>query len=138
MKALTTAILGKMTSSTDLYSDIGGRLFKGRAPKGAEYPYVVFMVVSNSPEKTFSEDFERTTVQFSLFSTESGSTQVEDMYTHLKAIYDECAMSVTGSTLVWMNRTNATLMVEDHTVPNKGTDQVWHYAVDYEVLTSLN
>ncbi|MCK9597714.1 MAG: DUF3168 domain-containing protein [Sphaerochaeta sp.] len=136
MKELSTAIFSKLSGSA-LSAHIGNRLFKGRAPEGAEYPYAVYIIVSNSPEKTFSEDFENTIIQFSLFSAASGSTEVEDMYEDLIALYDECAMTLTSSTLVWMKRTNATLMIEDHTTP-AGTVQVWHYAVDFEVMTSLN
>lgn len=135
VKNLTTAIFGKLAGSS-LYTDIGGRLYKGRAPEGAEYPYAVYMLVSDVPEKTFTEQYENVIIQFSLFSSASGSTEVEDMYTHLSALYDECAMTITGSTLVWMKRSNAQLMVEDHTTP-AGTAQVWHYAVDFEVLISL-
>lgn len=136
LKNLTTAIFGKMTSSTDLYSDIGGRLFKGRAPEGAEYPYVVYLLVSNNPDKVFVSNYEDALIQFSLFSSTSGSTQVEDMYTHLKALYDECSMTITSETLIWMRRENAILMVEDHTTP-AGTVQVWHYAVDYLITTKV-
>ena len=132
MLNLSKAIWGKLSGSA-LSAHIANRMFKGRAPEGAEYPYVVYLIVSNSPEKTFSENFENTIIQFSIFSSASGSTEVEDIYTDLKTLYDECAMTIASSTLVWMKRTNATLMVEDHTTPS-GTVQVWHYAVDYEVL----
>lgn len=138
MKNLTTAIFGKMTSSTDLYTDIGGRLYKGAAEEGAEYPYIVFMVVSDAPEKTFSEDFEKVLIQFSLFSAEHGTTEVENMFTHLKALYDECDFSITGSTLVWMKRQNANLIPEYIDVVPAGTQRIWHYVVDYEIITSLS
>ena len=134
MLNLTTAIYGKLSGSA-LASHISTRLYKGRAPENATYPYIVFMVVSNVPEKTFSEDFETTVIQFSIFSSTSGSTEAENIYTDLKTLYDECAMTVTGSTwFYWMKRLNAILMVEDHTV-KAGTIQVWHYAVDYEIMT---
>jgi hypothetical protein len=136
MKALSTAIFSKLAGST-LETDIGGRLFKGRADEGAEFPYAVFMVVSDVPEKTFTEDFENVLIQFSLFSSASSSGEIEDMYSHLKTLFDECSLTITGSTLVWMKRANAFLMVEDHTT-TAGTQQVWYYAVDYEVMTSLN
>jgi len=134
MLNLSTAIYGKLSGSA-LADHIGTRLYKGRAPENATYPYIVFMIVSNVPEKTFSENFEITTVQFSIFSSTSGSTEAENIYTDLKTLYDECAMTVTSSTwFYWMKRLNATLMVEDHTV-KAGTIQVWHYAVDYEIMT---
>ncbi len=136
MKELSTAIFGKLSGSA-LASHIADRLFKGRAPEGAVYPYIVYLIVSNAPEKTFTEHHERTTIQFSLFSSASGSTEVEDMYEDLIALYDECSLTITSQTLIWMRRENATLMVEDH-ITKAGTVQVWHYAVDFEVLTSLN
>ena len=137
MKNLTTAIFAKCAVGTDLYNDVAGKLFKARAPEGSEYPYIVFQVVSDVPEKTFSEEFENVVIQFSLFSVGESSVEVEDMFTDLKALYDECAFSITGSTLIWMKRANATLMIEDHTT-KKGTIQVFHYAVDYDILTQLD
>lgn len=142
MKSLTTAIFGLMTSSTALYGDIGGRMFKGRATEGAEYPYVVFQIISDVPDLTFTESYEDVLIQFSLFSSASSSGEVEDMFAHLKELYDECAMSIpavshdVAATLVWMKRVNATLMVEDEETP-AGTRQVFHYAVDYEVKIQI-
>ena len=134
---LSKALITKAASS-DFLSDVQGRLFKGRAPEGAQYPYAVYLIVSNAPEKTYTESFENTIIQFSLFSAASGSTEIENMYTDLKALYDECAMTIPGglSTLIWMKRENATLMVEDHTTP-AGVG-VWHYAVDYTIMTQLS
>jgi len=134
MLNLTTAIYGKLSGS-DLADHIGTKLYKGRAPEDAVYPYIVFIIISQYPEKTYSEDFEVTHIQFSLFSSTSSSTEVENMYTDLKTLYDECAMTVTSSTwFYWMKRLNATLMVEDHTT-RSGLIQAWHYAVDYEIMT---
>jgi len=136
MKNLTTAIFGKLSGS-DFSSDIGGRLFKGQAPEGAVYPYCVYSVVSIEPERTFSELFKHVTIKFSLFSTESGTTEIETMFTNLKALYDERSFSITGSTLVWMRRTNAMFSVEDRTTKS-GTQQVWAYHVDFDAKTSLD
>jgi len=135
MLNLSKAIYGKLPGSA-LASHIANRMFKGRAPEGAEYPYVVYLIVSNSPILTFNTNYEDTIIQFSLFSSASGSTEVEGMYTDLKTLYDEKAMSIDSETLIWMVRENATLMVEDHTVKN-GTVQVWHYAVDYRVIIKV-
>jgi hypothetical protein len=133
LKNLTTAIFGKCVEGTDLHADIGGRLFKGRAPEGTEYPYVVFMLISDVPENTFSEDLDDVVIQFSLFSLVSSSAEVEDMFTHLKAIYDDCSLTISGSSLIWMKRQVAQLMAEEHTTPS-GTVEAWHYAVDYSIL----
>ncbi len=135
MKELSTAIFGKLSGSA-LSAHIANRLFKGRAPEGAEYPYIVYMIVSNAPDKVFNASYEDTIIQFSLFSSASGSAEIEDMYEDLIALYDECSMTITSQTLILMARENATLQVEDHTTP-AGTVQVWHYAVDYRVTTKV-
>lgn len=135
MKNLTKGIYGKLSGSA-LAAHIGTRMYKGRAPEGATYPYIVYLTVSDNPNLTFAEDFEDVIIQFSIFSATSSSTEVEDIYTDLKALYDECTMTISGETLIWMVRQNANLMVEDHTVKS-GLIQVWHYAVDYYMLVQV-
>lgn len=132
MKNLTKAIFAKKSGS-GFEADIGGRLFKGRAPEGAQYPYAVMMVISDVPDKTFTETYEDVLIQFSLYSANSGTTEIEDMFTHLNSLYDECTLSITSETLIYMERGNASLMVEDYEIKGQGTTQVWHYAVEYEV-----
>lgn len=129
MKNLTTAIFGKLAGST-FSTDIGGRLFKGEAPKGAEYPYAVYMIVSNTPEYPGGKTIERYLVQFSLFSAASGSTEVETMLTDLRALYDDCALTITGNTSIYFIRGNLSPMREEHTTP-AGTVGVWHYVQEY-------
>jgi hypothetical protein len=132
MKDLTTKIFGKLPGSL-LEADVEGRLFKGRAPEGAKYPYVVFHLVSDVPADTFKNDLEDVLVQFSLFSSASSSSEVEDMFIHLKALYDDCSLILTGATLIWMVRQSAQFMIEEHTTPS-GTIEIWHYAVEYSVM----
>ena len=134
MKNLTNAIFEKISGSL-LNTDIGGRLYKGQAPAGAVYPYAVFLLISDVPDLTFSENYEDVLIQFSLFSSLPSSLEVENMFTHVKALYDECDLTITGETLVWMKRQNATLMLEEYTTPN-GT-RGWHYAVDYSVYVKV-
>ena len=143
MKNLATAITTKFTAApggvhNSFYTDIGGRFYRGRAPARTQYPYAVYLLpISDVPEKTFTEDYENVLIQFSLFSDSSSSSEVEDMFTYLKALYDECSLTITGSTLVWMKRGNATLADEEHTTPS-GTTKVWAYHIEYEILTSAD
>jgi hypothetical protein len=136
MNNLLTAIYGK-TSGSALSADVGGRIFLDRAPDNTEFPYVVFFIVSGVPDRTFSEHYTNTLIQFSLFSASEGAAEITDMYADLKALFDECALTITSSTLVWMREQNLTTMIEDITTVN-GAQQVKHWAVDFEILTSLN
>jgi len=140
MLNLSKAIWGELSGSL-LSAHIANRIYKGQAPEGADYPYAVFLIVSNAPEKTFAatEEFEDTIIQFSLFSALSGSTEIENMYADLITLYDESTFSIVGSTLVWMFRENATLTIENHTTPPPAkTFKVWAYHVDYNVRTILD
>ena len=137
MKNLTTAIYTRFTGSA-LSTSVGGRLYKGRAPQGVVWPYVVYFVVSDVPFKTFTEDYEDVLLQFSLFSnTPESTTQVEQMFSDLKTLYDEAILTVTGYTMVWMKRQNAVLIAEED-ITTSGTSETWHYAVDYDIRISKN
>lgn len=132
MKSLTTAIYGKLSGSS-LNTDIGGRMYKGEAPQGAEFPYVVYSVVSNVPEYPGGKTLESVLVQFSLFSITSGSTEIEDMLTHLRSLYDDVVLTITGYTSIYFIRGNMQMMREEITTP-EGTVGVWHFIQEYEVM----
>ena len=136
MLNLTKAIWSRLSGSA-LEAHIQNRMFKGQAPEKTDYPFCVYLIVTDTPSHTFSEDFEDVIVQFSLFSITSGTTEVENIYTDLKTLYDEKSFSITGSTLVWMRRSSANFVVEDHTTPT-GTQRVFAWHVEFEILTSLD
>lgn len=136
MNYLLQAIMTKLSGSS-LSTYVGNRIYLDRAQEGAALPYVVFFIVGVMPDKTFSEDYEDVYIQFSLFSSSSGVTEITTMYNYLIASFDECSLTITGSTLVWMKRSNLATMVEDVTINNAAVS-LKHWAVDYNVLLSTN
>lgn len=132
MKALTTSIYGKMAGTT-FETSIGGRLFKGLAPQGTPMPYVIFFVVSDVYDPTFTEDYENVLLQFSIFSEAVGSTEIEDIFTNLKAVYDNTAFTPTGNQVVVMTRQNAMLTTQDADVES-GAGKYWQYDIEYDVI----
>ena len=136
MNNLLTSLATKISGSA-LSTDVGGRVYLDQYPADEmppTYPYIVYFIVSDVPEKTFSEEFENILLQFSLFSASPGAAEITTMYTHLKALFDECAFNITSSILVWMKRTNLTTTVDDITVSD-ATQTIKHWAVDYEIMT---
>jgi hypothetical protein len=132
MNNLLTAIMTKITTGPSAFSiDVGGRVYLDEAPAGTEFPYCVFFIVSGVPEWQFVERFEDTLIQFSLFSSSQGATEITTMYTDLKALFDDCSMTITGDTLIWFRRENLTTMVDEITTAD-GMQTVKHWAVDYE------
>ena len=133
MKNILTAIYSKFTGS-DLSSYVGGRIYLDQAPESCEFPYVVYSVVSVIPDGVFAKKGKQSLVQFSLFSANPSAVEISTMHGYLKALFDDCSMTITSNTLLWMHEVNLTTMVEDITV-GEGVQSVKHWAADYEVVT---
>lgn len=137
MKNLLTALYSKLSGST-FSTDVGGRIYLDQAPPNTEFPYCVFFVVSDTPEDVFVKDGESVLIQFDLFSSSSGATELATMYADLKSLLDDCAMTITSNTLVWCRRVGMQSMTEDDITTEAGTQTVKHYAVDYELTTQVS
>jgi len=137
MKNLDTAIYSKFTATIEgshnsLYNSIGGRMYKNKAPEGADFPYCVYMDVSNTPIYPGGKTIEQTLIQFSLFSILSSSSEIEDMLIYLWALYDDCSLTITANDLIYFIRGNLTPMRDEVTTAS-GTSGVWHYAQEYDL-----
>ena len=137
---LTAAIITKAASSSFLNS-ISGRLRNGRAEDNDEYPYCVLMLpVTGDPNSlsTFDRDYNDLLVQFSIFSALHAPSEAWTIFGYLKALYNGCALSITGETLIDMSLANIPQPIpEDHTVPGKGTQRVWHIPAEFTVVTKV-
>lgn len=127
--ALFEAITNKYEAST-LRAETNG-MWAYIAAAGAELPYLTLTLVTQSPEWTFSNDFENATVQMSLWyadttdETVTPLSELSRLYNLLTALYDECTLTIAGYTLVRMNRENTVLL--------RDLDGGWVYHVDYRV-----
>lgn len=137
MKALSQAIYTKASTSGAFWTAIGGRFYKGVAPANAVYPYVVYKMISDNADGGFVDVIEDCDFQFSIFSASSSSSEVEDLYTALKSVFDKCSLTVTGYTFLHMLRKHSTLFPDELPNPN-GTGWVWHYATDYNIMIQKN
>lgn len=136
MNNLLSGLMTKLTGSA-LSTYVGGRIYLDEAPEGVVFPYVVFFIVTSSKDKTFSEEYREALMQFSLFSTSASATEITTMYNNLSSLLDECSLTITGYTLVWCREGNLSTMVDEITTPT-GTASCKHWAVEYEIRTSLN
>jgi len=138
MKALRNAIYAKCAGSA-LDTLINGQIYYGKAPTGTRYPYVVFSRVAGNIEKTFTEEYDIPLIQFSVFSANSSSSnEVHEIADAVKALYDECSLTITGSTLVWMRLQNDVGPMEDDTISQDGADGGWACHMDFDCRVSLN
>jgi len=138
LKNLRNAIFSKNAGSA-LDTLIAGQIFYGKAPTGTRYPYVIFFRVSGGIEKTFTEEYDTPLIQFSVFSADpNSSNEVHEIADAIKATYDECSLSITGSTLVWMRLQNDIGPMEDDSISQDGADGGWAAHLDFDVRASLN
>jgi hypothetical protein len=137
VKNLSQSLFTKFTGSA-FSTSIGGRLYKARAPQNPTWPYAVYYLISDVPRDTFTDKLEEVLIQFSVFSQASGSTEIEDAATNLKALYDNSTMTVTGNTCVEMERVGGGSLTDIPADTTLGTGQYYQYDVDYEVVMQKN
>ena len=138
MRLLTTALYTYTVADavgSGFMASIGSRFYDTEAPQGAAFPYCNYLIVTDLPEWTWSEDFEDVLIQFSIFSTASSSGEIKDIYTKLDDLYHKRSLgSISGGKqFIWMWRNNLTTMREEITT-KAGTVGAWHFAVDYDVF----
>ena len=137
MKALRNAIYAKCAGSS-LDALINGQIFYGKVPAGTRYPYVVFFRVTGSQEWTFTENFDSPLVQFSVFSaTATSSDEAHEIADAIKSLYDECSLSVTGETFLYMWLVNVIGPIDDDSISQDGADGGWACHLDFEVKTQV-
>ena len=131
MKPLFEGIYTLFTADTedDLYQAVSGRFYMGSAPQDATYPHIVYSLVSDMPDEHLSDSplIEDILLQFSLYSQKKSASEVADMFTYLKAMFDDCIVTVSGYSLIEFTRDQANLIRDEE-------NNIWHYAVDYNVI----
>jgi len=106
-------------------------LYHTEAPPDAEFPYCVFLLVSNTLDYTFSENFEDCLVQFNLFSDKSSPQEITQLYellkgdTELGTGFDFLELPIDNYRTVSLVRETAILI---------HVDDVWQYSVTYRML----
>jgi len=59
--------------------------------------------------------------------------EIGGIYASLRTLYDDCSLTITGDTHLWMKWGGLTTMMEDMTTPT-GTSMVRHWAAEYSIL----
>lgn len=126
MEALFSAIYTKITGST-FNTAIGGRLYLVEAPQGITSPYAVFFMVSNVPLYATKKKYENSLVQFNVFSKpeDDDMDEINDIYSKLISLYDDCNLSVSGYTFLKMERELSFCLK-----PNG----IWQYSIQYRII----
>lgn len=133
---ILTALYTKLSSSTFM-SELDGRVYLDKYPEDESptYPYCIYSVVTSPKDRTFTEEYRDTIVQFSIYSESSSATELPNIYAYLVSLLDECSMSIISNTLVWCREINLVSdTVEAQTKDGTKIVKVWY--VDFEIRTS--
>ena len=114
-----------------LYNAMPDRMYMGKAPQYPVYPYCVFMLVSGTPEDTFTEKFADCLVEFMLVTNDDSAINIGACFEYLKALYDDCKLPIAGNAYapVYMQRESWHLLRDD-----EQEGGFWQYIVDYRIL----
>lgn len=135
MKNMTTGLFEflMLENRTSLFwQAIGGRLYDTEAPQDAEYPYAVYVIISDTGHDTFKDRLDRVYIQFTFYSSASISGEIKDIDTNLAEILKDKTFTVDGETVIEMQRVQANGPYREQADVSEGTGAHWRMDVDYE------
>lgn len=103
MNVLKTGIYNKYNASVDFKNSIIG-LFYSVAPQGTLFPYVVYHLLTGTPNNTYTEKAENVIIEFLICSDKNSSSEIDTIYDYLDALYDDCALTVSGYNSIYVSR----------------------------------
>lgn len=103
MQVLFQGIYTKFSNDAALSGAVTG-MYLTEAPQGTVYPYIVYFEITNVPDWTFTEDMENFLIQFSIYDSNSSSTNILSIFEKLKTCYDWKNLTVTGYNFIYLKR----------------------------------
>jgi len=124
---LFKAIYTKATTAGNFNTDIGGRFYLSEAPKGVSFPYAVYHLISNVPDRYFDENHYSARIQINLFDDDnSAATGITDAFQYCTELFDDCTLAITGDDFVHMERELDFL--------NRDIEAgIWQYILQYHI-----
>lgn len=104
--------------------------YVAEAPRDEVMPYCVAYLVSGTHEEDFTDERESLLIQFSVYA--AGNKAAGQLLKKLTALFDDCLLTVSGYTPMWMTRES---VVAVHDL--ESDVESWGYAVTYEVMIEL-
>jgi len=100
---ILTGIFSKFTGSA-FATSIGSRMYSRFVPSLPTFPYAILDLPSTEHDWNFSDTFEETDVHFTIISNSTSEVEITGILNNLIALYDNCSLTVTGYTSVYMQR----------------------------------
>ena len=128
MDDLFKAIYSKFTGSTgatSLYVTLTGGLHNTKAPQDTNYPYAIFYLIGDRPDRTFDSLMENNLIQFTIYDDNSGVSNICDLFKALKVLYDNAVLSLTDYDSIAVRREFSNL---------ETSFDIWQYVCQYRII----
>ena len=132
INALKIGIYNKVISAGSFNTAIGGRAYYEVAPQGVIFPYCTYHFITETESIDSSTTYKNPVIQFNIYSNTSGSTEVGNLETYLKALFDYASLTVTGY---------SNILTKPFTVnrlPKIDDQTVWQTVVSYLIFLEKN
>ena len=133
MISMTKAVYEKAYEDTTLRGLVNGRIFEDVAPQNTGLPYIVYSVISEVSNPTFTEKYENYRVQFSVISSESTPTEAKEILKAVKEVFDDSDFRAREGRIISMRRISAAVNPVAADTLN-GTGLEWQADVDYDLV----
>ena len=124
---LLTGIFTKFNVANTFKTAVGGRLFTRYSPQNTPFPYAVLDIVTGIGDWNFTQEFDDVDIQFNLYSKSTSETEIGTLYSTLRALYDDCALTVTGYTHLFMQ-------YDQYWSLSNPDENIRQYTVQYNIL----
>ena len=94
-----------------LHIAVGGRLHNEGAPLNTPSPFISLHEISDMYEYNFTDDFENVLIQFNIYS--NTIPELNTLFGYMKTLFDNCSLSVSGYSHVYMRREQSYKMKRD-------------------------
>ncbi len=107
---------------------LAGQLFVNEAPQDTSFPFVVYRLLSITPDPNFAGEVqEEATIEFALYDNSISCSNITDYYATIIGQLDNAKITVTGYTSLIFERDYASLDFDIET-------DIWTYTIQYRVL----
>ena len=127
MNALLTGIYTKFNAANTFKTAVGSRLYTRYAPQGTAFPYAVLDIVTGIGDWNFTQEFDDIDVQINLYSKSTSETEIGTLYSTLRALYDDCALTVVGYEHLFMQ-------YDQYWSLSNPDENIRQYTVQYNIL----
>ena len=103
-----------------------GGLWRERAPQKTTYPFIVMHHLGGGQKDTFKEYIEHMTIQFNVYDDSANDDKIDDISSKLMALFDWCALTITGYTHVVCQRTFSQSFRNEE-------ENIWQYVIQYYI-----